>query len=78
MLNFQILSTLQKKSKDLKDIINKEFVKIGVVLENICIFKVTPSNDIQRELDKQTKARVDANTAMINVLSRREAGLIDY
>lgn len=78
MLNFQILSTLQNKSQTLKDIINKEFVKIGVLLENICIFKVTPSKDIQKELDKQTKARVDANTALINVLSKKEAGLVEY
>ena len=53
-------------------------MRIGVVLENICIFKVTPSNDIQLELDKQTKARVDANTALINVMSRKESGLVEY
>ncbi len=76
--NFEILSVLQNHSQQLKDTINKDFVKIGVFLENICIFKVTPSRDIQIELDRQTKARVDANTALINVLSKREAGVVEY
>jgi hypothetical protein len=34
--------------------------------------------DIQKELDKQTKARVDANTALINVLSAKEKGIVEY
>jgi hypothetical protein len=51
----------------LKDLINADLKSIGTKLENICIYSVTPTPEIQRELDTQTKARVDANTALINI-----------
>ncbi len=46
-------------------------------MSNICIFSVMPTRDIQQELDKQTKARVDMNTAMIQVQTRQQANVIE-
>ncbi len=36
-----------------------------------------PSKDIQQELDKQTKAKVDGNTAIIQALANQKSNLID-
>ncbi|KRX05080.1 hypothetical protein PPERSA_06714 [Pseudocohnilembus persalinus] len=56
----------------LKDIINYDLLKIGCHLENICVYSVSPTKQIQQELDRQTKARVDANTEIIYAMSRKE------
>ena len=45
--------------------INNDVKPLGVHIENICIYSVQPSVEIQRELDRQTKAKVDANTGII-------------
>jgi hypothetical protein len=40
-------------------------------MDNMCIYSVRPTNEIQMELDKQTKARVDGNTAIISVTAKK-------
>ena len=75
--NFEILNFLQDSCMPLKDIINQDLAKIGAFLSNICIFSVIPTLDIQLELDKQTKAKVDANTAMIQVMARQQAQIVE-
>ncbi len=41
-------------------------------MDNMCIYSVRPTNEIQMELDKQTKARVDGNTAIISVTAKKQ------
>lgn len=40
-------------------------VNLGCELKSICIYSISPQADIQQELDKQTKAKVDAKTLII-------------
>ena len=69
--SFDMLNYLQSKQKQVLGDINRELNKIGVLVQNLCIYSVTPSVDIQKELDRQTKARVDANTALIEANALR-------
>ena len=67
-----MLTVLQGKQNFLVEVINKELNPLGVKVENLCIYCVKPSPEIQRELDRQTKAKVDANTALIEVNSLKK------
>lgn len=70
--SFDMLTVLQGKQNFLVEVINKELGPLGVKVENLCIYCVKPSPEIQRELDRQTKAKVDANTAIIEVNSMKK------
>lgn len=64
---FEILHFLQTHDNSLKEEINKELLQIGCQMKTICIYSVRPAPDIQTEIDKQTKAKVDARTAIIKM-----------
>ena len=49
---FELLSVLQHRQHDLITQINVDLKKIGVQIENICIYTVQPTKQIQIELDK--------------------------
>ena len=42
-------------------------MNIGCYLKSVCIFQVRPAPDIQKEIDKQTKTKVDARTEIIKI-----------
>ena len=70
--SFEMLQFLQQQQEDIMGRINTELEKIGVEIQNICIYSVTPTKQIQDHLDRQTQARVQANTALIDAKAQND------
>lgn len=50
---------------------------IGCYLKSVCIYQVRPAHDIQVEIDKQTKAKVDARTEIIKMQNTQQISMIE-
>lgn len=71
-LNFAIQNFLNKQARSLVTSLNRDLEEYGVHVSKITINDAIPTEDVQRQLDMQTKAKIDRTTELVAAETQRQ------
>jgi len=70
-MSFVIQSFLCNQSENLLEKLNSDLNPYGVQISKLTINDAIPTQDVQKQLDRQVKARIDQNTELVEAETRK-------
>jgi len=70
-MSFVIQSFLSHQSENLLEKLNADLNPYGVNISKLTINDAIPSQDVQKQLDRQVKARIDQNTELVEAETKK-------
>jgi len=70
-MNFVIQTFLSRQTDTLLEKVNADLAPFGVTVTKITINDAKPTPDVQKQLDRQVKARIDQNTELVEAETKK-------